>query len=144
MRIIVQRSLSSSVTISNKIVGAIKHGLVILVGYTHGDNEEKNDYLVKKLINLRIFEDDDGLMNKSLLDVEGEVLSISQFTLYADCKKGNRPSFMNAMNSDEASRLYDDFNKKLSNYVHVKTGKFGEDMKVKITNDGPITIILER
>ena len=88
MKVVVQRSLSSSVSIDNKTVGKIKHGFVVLVGYTSGDNEEKNDYMIKKLINLRIFEDDKGLMNKSLLDVDGEVLSISQFTLYGDCKKG--------------------------------------------------------
>ena len=144
MKVVVQRSLSSSVAINNEIVGKISHGFVILVGYTDGDNEEKNDYMIKKLINLRIFEDENGLMNKSLLDVGGEVLSISQFTLYADCKKGHRPGFSAALNSKEASLLYDDFNKKLSEYVHVETGEFGADMKVSILNDGPVTILLER
>ena len=144
MKVVVQRSLSSSVSIDDKIVGKIEHGFVILVGYTNGDSEEKNDYIIKKLINLRIFEDENHLMNKSILDVGGEVLSISQFTLYADCKKGNRPGFSEALNPKDASYLYDDFNKKLSNYVHVATGMFGEDMKVNIINDGPVTIILER
>ena len=102
------------------------------------------DYLINKLIHLRIFDDEHGIMNKSLLDNNGSVLSISQFTLYADTKKGHRPSYIKALKSDEASKLYDLFNKKLSNYVNVETGIFGSDMIVNINNDGPITILLER
>lgn len=143
MRILVQRSLQSSVEVDKKEVGSIDKGLVILVGFTHNDTESDIDYLIKKLINLRIFEDENGLLNKSILDIDGSILSISQFTLYADTKKGNRPSFMNAMKSEEAKPLYDLFNKKLKQFVHVETGIFGADMKVSITNDGPITILLE-
>ena len=143
MRILVQRSKKSSVRVGNTIIGSIDNGLVLLVGFTDGDTIKNVDYLVKKVINLRIFDDEDGVMNKSLLDVKGSILSVSQFTLYADTRKGNRPSYMNAMSGDEAVRLYDLFNKKLSEYVHVETGKFGADMKVNITNDGPVTILLE-
>ncbi len=143
MRILVQRSKKSSVRVGNNIIGSIDNGLVLLVGFTDGDTIKNVDYLVKKVINLRIFDDEDGVMNKSLLDVKGSILSVSQFTLYADTRKGNRPSYMNAMSGDEAVRLYDLFNKKLSEYVHVETGKFGADMKVNITNDGPVTILLE-
>ena len=143
MRILVQRSLESSVEIDNKIVGHINNGLVLLVGFTDGDTSEKIDYLVKKVLNLRIFDDENGVMNKSILDVGGSILSISQFTLYADTKKGNRPSYINAMGGENAKKLYDEFNMKLSEYIEVQTGIFGADMKVNITNDGPITIMLE-
>lgn len=143
MRVLVQRSKKSSVRVGNTIIGSIDNGLVLLVGFTDGDTIKNIDQLVKKVINLRIFDDEDGVMNKSLLDIKGSILSISQFTLYADTRKGNRPSYMNAMAGDEAVRLYDLFNKKLNEYVHVETGKFGADMKVNITNDGPVTILLE-
>lgn len=144
MKLIVQRSLNSNVSVDNNIVGQIDKGLVVLVGFTYNDTEKNIDYLVNKLINLRIFDDEMGVMNKSLLDVGGSVLSISQFTLYADTKKGNRPSYINALKSEEATILYDLFNKKLKEKnINVETGIFGADMKVSITNDGPVTIILE-
>ena len=140
----VQRSLNSSVSTNSKVVGSIDNGLVLFVGFTYGDSLNEIDYLVKKVLNLRIFDDENGVMNKSLLDVGGSVLSISQFTLYADSKKGNRPSYMNALKSDEALKLYDLFNKKLSEYVDVRTGKFGADTIVNINNSGPVTILLEK
>ena len=143
MRVIMQRSLMSSVSINNKIVGSIDNGLVLLVGFTINDSELEINYVIDKIIHMRIFDDDNGVMNKSLLDIQGSVLSISQFTLYADTKKGRRPSYFKALNPKEASVLYDLFNTKLSEHVHVETGVFGEDMKVSITNDGPVTIILE-
>lgn len=144
MKVLVQRSLESSVTVDNKIVGKIDKGLVLLVGFTEGDNIKNIEYLAKKVVNLRIFDDEDGVMNKSLLDSGGSILSISQFTLYADSKKGNRPSYIKALKSNEALPLYEEFNNKLKEYnVNVETGIFGADMKVNITNDGPITIILE-
>ncbi|MBR2587802.1 MAG: D-tyrosyl-tRNA(Tyr) deacylase [Bacilli bacterium] len=143
MKVIVQRSLESSVSVNNKIVGKINKGLVLLVAFTQSDEEKDIDYIVKKIINLRIFEDENNIMNKSLLDVKGDILSISQFTLYADTKKGNRPSYMKALNGKEAIKLYDLFNEKLKKHANVKTGIFGEDMLVNIKNDGPVTIILE-
>ena len=144
MKIIVQRSLKSSVKVDNKIVGSIDRGLVLLVGFTYKDNLDIIDYMVDKVLNLRIFDDENGIMNKSLLDVGGDILSISQFTLYADSRKGRRPSYVNALNGAEAIKLYDIFNDKLKNHVKVETGIFGAEMEVSITNDGPITIILER
>lgn len=144
MKVLVQRSLESSVTVDNKIVGKIDKGLVLLVGFTEGDEIKDIEYLAKKVVNLRIFDDENGVMNKSLLDIGGSILSISQFTLYADSRKGNRPSYIKALHSNEALPLYEEFNKKLKEYnVNVETGIFGADMKVSITNDGPITIILE-
>ena len=144
MRVLVQRSLNSSVEVDGKITGKIDNGLVLLVGFTKGDNIDTIKYLVRKVINLRIFDDINGVMNKSILDVGGSILSISQFTLYADTSKGNRPSYINALGGEEAIKLYDLFNKELSEYVKVETGIFGADMKVSITNDGPVTIMLER
>lgn len=143
MKVVVQRSLKSSVSVNNKIVGSIDNGIVLLVGFKDDDTSSDIDKLIKKIINLRIFDDECGIMNKSILDVGGSILSISQFTLYADTKKGNRPSYISAMKSNEAKALYDEFNEKLSSYVNVEKGIFGEDMKVNITNDGPITIIIE-
>ena len=144
MRVLVQRSGKSSVTIDGKVVGSIDRGLVLLVGFTEGDTIDNIKYLVNKVINLRIFDDLDGVMNKSILDCGGDVLSISQFTLYADTKKGNRPSYINALGGDKAEPLYDLFNEELRKHVHVETGKFGAEMIVNITNDGPITIMLEK
>lgn len=144
MKIVVQRSLNSSVSVEGKIVGNIDSGLVLLVGFTAGDNEEDINYLVKKIINLRIFDDENGVMNKSLLDVGGGILSISQFTLYANTVKGNRPSYIDALKSEEAEPLYNLFNQKLrENNIKVETGIFGADMLVNINNLGPVTIILE-
>ena len=144
MSVLVQRSLKSSVEVDGKTTGRIDNGLVLLVGFTEKDNIDTIKYLVKKIVNLRIFDDLNGVMNKSILDVGGSILSISQFTLYADTSKGNRPSYMNALGGDEATKLYDLFNKELSEFVSVETGIFGADMKVSITNDGPVTIMLER
>lgn len=143
MKVIIQRSLASNVSVNNKITGKIDKGLVILVGFTDGDNELIIDKMIDKIINLRIFDDDNGIMNKSIKDINGSILSISQFTLYADTKKGRRPSYIKAMKSSEATLLYDIFNQKLSKLIHVETGIFGSDMRVSITNDGPVTIIIE-
>ena len=145
MRVLVQRCDRACVKVDDKIVGQIGMGVMILVGITHDDDSKKIDYLVDKLINLRIFDDENGVMNKSLLDVSGSILSISQFTLYADTKKGRRPSYIDAMSGDKAKALYDEFNEKLRNIgVKVETGIFGADMKVDFINDGPITIMLEK
>ena len=144
MRVIIQRSLQSNVKVDGKIVGEIEKGLVILVGFTYDDTIEDIKKMVDKIIHLRIFDDDNGVMNRSLLDVGGEVLSVSQFTLYADTKKGRRPSYMKALRGEEAIHLYDQFNLQLKDHnINVSTGIFGADMKVSITNDGPITIALE-
>ncbi len=145
MRLLVQRSKEASVTIDGKVHGKIDSGLVVLVGFTHTDTETEIDYLIDKLLHLRIFDDENGVMNRSLLDVGGEILSISQFTLYADTKKGRRPSYIAALNGDEATKLYDLFNQKIKEKgVKIETGIFGSDMKVALINDGPITILLEK
>lgn len=143
MKVVVQRSKSSKVTINNKVNGSIDKGYVLLVGFTHGDTKEIVNKMINKILNLRIFEDENEKMNLSIKDINGSILSISQFTLYADCKKGNRPSFINAMKPDEASTLYDYFNKELSKHIEVQKGIFGADMKVEIYNDGPVTIIFD-
>ena len=144
MKVLLQRSKNSKVTIDNEVNGEIKKGLVLLVGFTHDDNETIIDKMIDKIINLRIFEDEKGLMNLSLLDINGEILSISQFTLYADATSGRRPSFVNSMKKETASELYDLFNKKLKEKnIKVETGIFGADMKVEIYNDGPVTIMLD-
>lgn len=143
MKILVQRSLESSVSVNHKIVGSINNGLVLFVGFTNSDSSKDIDYLVNKVVNLRIFDDENGVMNRSILDVGGSILSISQFTLYADTKKGNRPSYVNALSGDKAVLLYDEFNNKLRKYIDVQTGVFGENMEVNITNIGPVTILLE-
>ena len=144
MRVLVQRSGKSSVMVDNKVIGSIPEGLVVLVGFTEGDNQEKIEYLAKKTVNLRIFPDDDNVMNKSILDYGGSILSISQFTLYADTKKGNRPSYIMALGGEQAYKLYQSFNEELKKYVKVETGEFGADMTVSITNIGPTTISMER
>ena len=143
MKVVLQRSKNSKVTIDGQINGSINKGLVLLSSFTDGDNEEIVDKMIDKIVNLRIFVDENDKMNLSLLDIKGSILNISQFTLYADCNKGRRPSFVNAMNPVEASKLYDYMNKKLSNIVNTETGIFGADMKVEIYNDGPVTIILD-
>lgn len=144
MRVLVQRSNEASVMVDGKIYSKIPNGLVLLVGFTEGDNIDTIKYMVKKIINLRIFPDDNDIMNKNVLDCNGEILSISQFTLYANTKKGNRPSYIEALKSDKAEVLFDEFNNELKKYIEVKTGKFGADMEVSITNVGPTTIWLER
>lgn len=141
MRVVLQRTLESNVSVDNKIVGKIKNGLTILVGFGKNDGSKEIDYMVNKIVNLRIFDDGNGIMNRSLLDVKGEILSISQFTLYADTSKGRRPSYFNA--HSDALYLYNEFNEKLKKYTNVETGIFGADMKVSLVNDGPVTIILE-
>ena len=143
MRVVVQRSKKSQVTIDGKVNGSIDHGYVLLVGFTEGDNEQIIDKMIDKITHLRIFEDENEKMNLSILDTGGSILSISQFTLYANAKEGRRPSFVDALNPTDASNLYDIFNKKLSEIVHTETGIFGADMKVEIYNDGPVTIILD-
>ena len=145
MRVLVQRVTSANVKVDNKVVGEINHGLLLLVGFTQSDTSKEIDYMVDKVINLRIFDDENGVMNKSLLDTKGSILSVSQFTLYADATKGRRPSYINALNGDKAIILYDEFNKKLKEKnINVETGIFGADMQVELINDGPITIMLEK
>ena len=143
MRILIQRSKESKVTIDGKVNGKIDKGYVLFVGFTEGDNEQIIDKMIDKVINLRIFEDENEKMNLSIKDVGGSILSISQFTLYANCKDGRRPSFVEAMKPDEATRLYDYFNEELKKIIHTETGIFGSDMKVEIYNDGPVTIMLD-
>lgn len=143
MRVIIQRCKKGSVTIDNKVYNEIEKGFVILVGFTEGDDNTDIDYLVKKIINLRVFDDEEGIMNKSILDVKGSLLSISQFTLYANTKKGNRPSYIDALKGELATKLYDEFNSKLSEFLEVKTGIFGADMLINILNDGPVTICID-
>lgn len=144
MRVLIQRSLESNVVIDKKMVGKINKGLVIFVGFTHSDNEDIINKMINKIINLRIFTDSNDLMNLSLLDEKGEILSISQFTLYADPYNGRRPSFTDAMKQDEAKKLYDLFNKKILEMgIKIEQGIFGADMTVNITNNGPVTIFLD-
>ncbi|MDF2858345.1 MAG: dtd [Neobacillus sp.] len=144
MRVVVQRSKKAKVTVEEKIVGQISKGLVLLVGVTHEDNEADAVFLAEKIANLRIFEDDAGKMNLSLIDVGGEILSISQFTLYGDCRKGRRPNFMDAARPDQANLLYESFNRFLRNKeIKVETGIFGAMMDVELTNDGPVTLIID-
>lgn len=145
MKVILQRSKEASVSVDKKIVGRIDNGLVLLVGFNENDTSHEIDYMVDKIINLRIFDDENGIMNKSLLDINGSILSISQFTLYADTKKGRRPSYKSAMSPNKATILYDEFNQKLKNKnIKIATGIFGASMEVSLVNDGPVTIILER
>ena len=144
MKVVVQKVKKSSVTVDGKIVNSIDKGLCILVGFTHDDEIKDLEYMAKKVANLRIFEDENDVMNKSVLDVEGEILSISQFTLYGDTKKGNRPSYIEALGGEEAVKLYDKFNELLNEYVVTKPGIFGADMTVEIVNDGPTTIIIDK
>ena len=144
MKVLVQRCDKASVTVDNKIVGKIDKGMLILVGFTQTDTSENIDYMIEKILHLRIYDDESGVMNKSILDVGGSILSVSQFTLYADTKKGRRPSYVNALNGEKATILYDEFNEKLKKHIHVETGIFGAEMKVELINDGPVTIMLEK
>lgn len=144
MRVVVQRSKQANVQVNGEIVGKIEKGLVLLVGITHSDTSDDVNYIADKVVNLRIFEDDDDKMNLSLLDVGGAILSISQFTLYGDCRKGRRPNFMEAAKPEYANELYEKFNECLrAKGVQVETGIFGAMMDVSLINDGPVTIILE-
>lgn len=144
MRIVVQRVKSASVEVDGAITGRIDKGLLLLVGFTQGDNIENINYMINKVINLRIFDDTNGVMNLSVKDIAGSVLSVSQFTLYGDASKGNRPSYVNALKGEESIKLYEIFNNKLSEVIHTETGIFGADMKVNLLNDGPVTILLEK
>lgn len=144
MKVVVQRSKNSHVTVAGNIVGSIEMGLVVLLGVGEKDTESDIDYLVNKIINLRIFEDDEGKLNKSLLDLDGEVLLVSQFTLYGDTRKGRRPSFIHAAHPEKANQYYELFKKKLIGHgVKTATGIFQTDMEVHIINDGPVTILID-
>ena len=145
MKIVVQRVKNAKVEVEGKTVGEIEKGFLVLLGVTHNDTKEKADYLVKKLCNLRVFEDENEKMNLALKDVNGKLLIVSQFTLYADCTGGNRPSFVNAAKPEMANELYEYFcNKCKENGIEVQKGIFGADMKVSLLNDGPVTIIMEK
>lgn len=144
MRVLVQKCRNASVSVSGKIVGRCDFGLMLLVGFTEGDDSSNISYLVNKVLKLRIFEDENGVMNRSVMDVGGSILSVSQFTLYGDTSKGNRPSYIQALNGERAKELYDSFNQELSKSISVQTGEFGADMEVSFTNLGPTTILLER
>lgn len=144
MKVVIQRSGQSYVDVDNKTVGKINFGFVVLVGFTHDDNIDDIKYIVKKIVNLRVFDDSNGVMNLSIKDIKGKILSISQFTLYADTKKGNRPSYINAMNSNDAKKMYEYFNEELRcNDIEVETGVFGSDMDTHINNCGPVTILID-
>lgn len=144
MKVVVQRSKAASVTVDGAVVGKIDKGFVLLVGVTHEDVEADAAFLAEKLANLRIFEDDAGKMNLSLLEVGGEVLSVSQFTLYGDCRKGRRPNFMEAARPEHAIEIYEAFNRLLREKgIRVETGVFGAMMDVQLVNDGPVTLIVE-
>lgn len=144
MRVVVQRTKQASVVVDDKTVGQIDFGFMLLVGVTHDDTEEDVAFLAEKIVNLRIFEDEAGKMNLSLLDVGGQILSVSQFTLYGDCRKGRRPNFMSAAKPDVAENLYNLLNEKLREKgVKVETGIFGAMMDVQLLNHGPVTLIVE-
>lgn len=145
MRLVIQRVSEASVKVENEVVGKINEGFLVLFGATQGDTKEQADYLAEKLCNLRVFRDENDKMNLSIKDIDGELLVVSQFTLYADCRKGNRPSFVNAANPDEAEELYEYFVWKCRKLVKkVEKGVFGADMKVALLNNGPVTIILDK
>ncbi|MEI5905715.1 D-aminoacyl-tRNA deacylase [Bacillus spongiae] len=144
MKVVLQRSKNARVTVNEKVEGQIDSGLVLLVGVTHDDTVDDVNYLAKKIAHLRIFEDENEKMNHSLLDHGGDILSVSQFTLYGDCRKGRRPNFMNAAKPDQAEELYNQFNHALRAYgLKVETGVFGSMMEVSLVNDGPVTLILD-
>ena len=143
MKVVIQRCKCGSCTVDDKIVSIIDKGLVVLAGFNVNDTIDDINYIVKKIVNLRIFDDENGIMNKSVIDVNGEILSISQFTLQAITKDGNRPSYINAMKGEDAIKLYEIFNSKLNENVKTYPGVFGADMLIKIDNDGPITIVID-
>jgi len=139
-----QRVKNAKVDVNKKTVGEISHGFLILLGIGHDDSEIDADWLIEKILKLRVFEDEDGKMNKNIFDISGSLLVISQFTLYANCKKGNRPSFVDAAKPEEANRLYEYFvSKATDSNINVETGEFGKHMEVSLLNDGPVTIILD-
>lgn len=144
MKVLLQRVKRAQVTVSSEVIGSINHGLVLLVGISHDDTEDDLVYMVNKVINLRIFEDDAGKMNLSLKDINGSILSVSQFTLYGDTRKGRRPSFVKAAKPKQAKELYESFNDMLRDEgIHVETGKFGAMMQVELINDGPVTLMID-
>lgn len=144
MRIVIQRVQHAQVSVSGNLCGSILQGMLLLVGITHEDTEEIVNKMASKIANLRIFEDEQGKMNLALNDVQGAILSISQFTLYGNCRKGRRPSFDEAAKPEFAKQLYEQFNQALEDAnIHVETGIFGADMKVDLLNDGPVTILLD-
>ena len=144
MRIVVQNVNRAKCTIDNKIVGEISRGFCVFVGFTHLDTKETVEKMVNKLVSLRLFDDENGKTNLSLNDINGSILSISQFTLYASVKDGRRPSFVDAMRPDEAAKMYDYFNECLRNTgIHIETGVFGADMKIDLENNGPFTTIID-
>jgi len=144
MRAVIQRVTESSVTVDGRTVGAIGRGLLVLLGVSRGDTRKEADYLVEKIVNLRIFEDHDGKMNRSLLEVGGEMLVVSQFTLLGDCRKGRRPSFVGAAPPETANALYEYFVEiSQQKGIAVQTGEFGAMMAVSLVNDGPVTFIVE-
>jgi len=144
MRIVVQNVNRAKCTIDHKIVGEISRGFCVFVGFTHSDTKEIVEKMVNKLVSLRLFDDENGKTNLSLSDINGSILSISQFTLYASVKDGRRPSFVDAMRPDEATKMYDYFNECLRNTgIHIETGVFGADMKIDLENNGPFTTIID-
>lgn len=145
MRLLIQRVSKASVKVERECVGKINKGFLVFLGITHGDTKDNVDYLVNKLYNLRVFEDENEKMNLSIKDINGEILIVSQFTLYADTSHGNRPSFINAAKPDEANELYEYFIEKAKQTgLKIEAGIFGADMKVELLNDGPVTILLEK
>lgn len=145
MKIVIQRVKSAKVEVENKIVGKIDQGFLVLLGITHSDTKEKADYLAKKLCNLRVFTDDNDKMNLNIKNVNGEILIVSQFTLYANCSDGNRPSFIEAAKPEFANELYEYFCEKCEEFnIKIEKGIFGADMEVSLINDGPVTIIIEK
>lgn len=145
MRVVIQRVKNASVRVDEQVVGAVNHGLLLLLGITQEDSTEDIEWLCRKIVQMRIFGDENDLMNKSLLDIDGEILVISQFTLHASTKKGNRPSFIAAARPEQAIPLYEQFISVIQDYVpkKVQTGIFGADMKVNLLNDGPVTITMD-
>ena len=144
MRVVLQRVSHASVTVEEKVIGKIQRGFLLLVAVTHDDAMEDMEYLVRKIVQMRIFEDEEGKLNRSIQDIGGKILSVSQFTLYADTKKGNRPSFSKAAPGDVALEMFEQFNGLLRDTgIPVETGQFGADMKVELLNDGPVTILLD-
>ncbi len=144
MRFVIQRVSNAKVEVDNATVGKIENGFLVLIGITHNDTTEIAEAMVKKMLKLRVFSDENGKMNESIMDINGELLLISQFTLYANCKRGNRPDFLNAAKPECANKLYEYIIEKCrENEINVQTGIFGADMKVELVNDGPVTIVLD-
>lgn len=145
MKLVIQRVKQAKVEVKGKAAGEIEKGFLVLIGITHTDTRQEADYLAKKLCNLRVFEDENQKMNRNLKDVKGKLLIVSQFTLYADCKDGNRPSFTDAAKPEMANELYEYFCEKCEEYqIEVQKGIFGADMQVSLINDGPVTIVMEK